>query len=335
MSILKLTPRQNALEIIRFGSPERVMMSPPGHGLGYYGQNPTDTPGGEITNPRIGDRWVDMWGIGNHKEQDGVMAFPEVHPIPDPAALRSYAWPDPDDERICGKIYRDYQAAPEGTDWFSGGHRCLLWERAYKLVGMEDLMACFYTEPGFVKELFGRIMDFNLGIARHYLKLGVTSVGYSDDLGTQVGPLFGLNIFEEFFRPEYERFYSLYKSHGVIVGTHSCGRVDKFIDAWIGLGLDILNPVQATANDLDLVRSRTQGRIALHGGVSNVTITSGPIEAIRREVKQRLWQLGRAGGYFCSADQHMPWPREHWEALAEAVEEFGAYPLSPPEEGAG
>jgi len=54
------------------------------------------------------------------------------------------------------------------------------------------------------------------------------------------------------------------------------------------------------------------------------------VEAIRAEVKERLWQLGREGGYFCGPDQGMPWPEEHIEALHRAVEELGVYPLSPP-----
>ena len=93
------------------------------------------------------------------------------------------------------------------------------------------------------------------------------------------------------------------------------------------LGVDILNPVQATANDLDEVRRVIQGRMALQGGVSSGVIVSGPTEAICEEVRSRLWQLGRNGGYFCSPDQGMPCPEEHIRSLYKAVEDFGRYPL--------
>jgi uroporphyrinogen-III decarboxylase len=93
--------------------------------------------------------------------------------------------------------------------------------------------------------------------------------------------------------------------------------------------VDILNPIQATANDLDELRHITQGRMALQGGVSSATIVSGPVEAIRREVAQRIWQLGRDGGYFCCPDQGMLWPDEHIQAMRAAVEELGRYPLNP------
>ena len=72
--------------------------------------------------------------------------------------------------------------------------------------------------------------------------------------------------------------------------------------------------------------------MALAGGVSSATIMSGPVETIREEVAQRLWQLGREGGYFCAPDQGMPWPDEHIQAMRSAVQEFGRYPLKPPAE---
>ena len=69
--------------------------------------------------------------------------------------------------------------------------------------------------------------------------------------------------------------------------------------------------------------------MALQGGISSGLIVSGPVEAIRAEVKRTLWLLGREGGYFCGPDQGMPWPEEHIQALRDAVEQYGCYPLRP------
>jgi hypothetical protein len=40
-----------------------------------------------------------------------------------------------------------------------------------------------------------------------------------------------------------------------------------------------------------------------------------------------MGQLGKEGGYFCGPDQGMPWPEPHIQALRDAVEEYGRYPL--------
>ena len=199
------------------------------------------------------------------------------------------------------------------------------------LAGMENVMCALYTDPEAVRELFHRIMNFQLGIVRHYLAIGVEIVTMSDDLGTQRGPLIAPEIIWTFFVPEYRRLFGLYREQGVMINFHSCGYITPMLDMFMDLGVTILNPVQATANDLDEVRRITAGRMALQGGVNSGTIMSGPPDAIRDEVARRAWQLGRDGGYFCGPDQGLAFLPEHVAALHEAVEAYGKYPLQPPE----
>ena len=323
-----MNAKENARRIIGFDEPERMLTGCPAHGLAYRGCNHEGYEEGGHHLP-VGSRWVDIWKVTWLREQEGVMGFPKEPPLADlPRALDTYAWPDPDDERICSWIYEQAEGWERDETFLTGSHRDTLWEKSYMLVGMEDLMCFFHTEPEAVRELFGRIMDFQLGIARHYLKVGVEMVGMGDDLGTQRGPLLSPEAIEEFLVPQYRRLFGMYKERGVLVNFHSCGYIAPLLETFMELGTDILNPVQATANDLDEMRRVTQGRMALQGGVSSATIASGPVEAIRQEVAQRLWQLGRDGGYFCGPDQGMPWPEEHIRALREAVEELGRYPLA-------
>ena len=119
------------------------------------------------------------------------MGFPRGNPLDEPAKLRTYRWPDPDDERIYSKIQRLKSEFTGGDVFLAGSHRDTLWEKTYMLVGMERAMEYFFTEPEFMREVFHRIMDFHLGIAKHYLAAGVETVGLSDDMGTQQGPLLG------------------------------------------------------------------------------------------------------------------------------------------------
>jgi len=325
-----MTAKENALRIIRFDHPERVVGGPPSYGIHYQGCNHEAFVGGGHDCP-VGTAWVDVWGTHWRKELDGVMGFPRVHPIADMANLKSYAWPDPNDERICGRVYAMAEKFPGGDLFLSGSHRETLWEKSYMLASMETMMVAFHAEPGFAREMLRRVMDFQLGIAAHYLKLGIAIAGLGDDLGTQRGPLLGPDIVEEFLVPEYERLFSLYRERGALIAFHSCGKIDWMLDTFMRLGVDILNPIQASANDLGGVRAVTQGRMALQGGISTKILMDGPPERIEDEVRRRIWQLGRDGGYFCSPDQGMPFPKAHSEALQQAVERFGKYPLAPPE----
>jgi len=319
--------KDNALRTIRFAGPERITGGCPTQSIAYLGCNHEGFGGGGHHLP-VGSVWRDIWGTEWHREHEGVMGFPRGAPLADlPADLARYSWPDPDDERIVREIHEQATGWNKQDTFLCGSHRDTLWEKCYMLVGMENAMCHFHTEPDAMRDVLHRIMDFQLGIAEHYLKLGVEMVNMSDDLGTQCGLLLSPAVINDFLVPEYQRLFSLYKETSVFVNFHSCGHIEPALDVFMQLGVDILNPVQATANDLDAVLNKTAGRMALQGGISSGLIAKGPISAIRAEVHRRIWQLGRCGGYFCGPDQAMPWPETHIQALWDAVEEFGQYPL--------
>jgi uroporphyrinogen decarboxylase len=260
----------------------------------------------------------------------GVMGYAVEHPLAD-LRIDSYQWPDPDDPRLVVPIHEKAGQADRSNKFPCGSHRETLWERAYNLVGMDRLMLAFYDQPGAVRDLLHRIMDFQLGIARHYAAAGIELAATGDDLGGQSGLLFSRELLEEFFVPEYRRLFGFYKTRGVIINHHTCGHIEPVLDVFMDLGVDILNPIQATANNLAVVRKATQGRMALAGGISTGMVMDGPVERIRIETRRCMWLLGREGGYFCGPDQGMPFPEAHIAALRQTVEEYGTYPLKPPE----
>ena len=322
--------RENFERILNFNHPERVPHDLPVYTLSYYGMDHQGFEGGGHDSP-VGSRWTDIWGTGWHKIHPGVMGMPEICPLARVEALESYSWPNPDDPRLVNQIYERARAYPGGHLLLAGSHRDTLWEKAYMLVGMENLMVYFIEQPDFARQVLRRIMDFQMGIARHYLALGVEIVFLGDDLGTQQGPLLGPRIVNGFLRPEYQRLFDLYRQHNVRIGFHCCGNLDSVVEMFMDLGVNLLNPIQATANDLERLRQVTQGRMALQGGISSGILMDGPIERIVAEVRERLWQLGRAGGYVCQPDQGMPYPQEHLQVFEETVEQYGKYPIQKPE----
>jgi len=321
--------KENALRIIRFNQPKYVMVRPPMHMISYQGSDHEGYEGVGDEHPAE-SRWVDIWGVGWYKELDGMMGLPEVNPLSEPGNLKDYIWPDPNDERICSRIYKQRAEYKDRSCFITGSQRDTLWEKAYMLVGMRKLMGYFYTEPEFVKDVLHRIMDFQLAIAEHYFNNGVEMVKMSDDLGSQTGPLLGPKIVNRFLIPEYQRLFKRYKEKRVLINFHSCGNILSILEPLMELGADILNPIQASANDLYKVRQITQGRLTLLGGVSSKTVLEGCEKDICEEVKERINLLGQKGGYFCCPDQTMPYPQENLDYLAAAVERYGKYPLEYP-----
>jgi hypothetical protein len=73
----------------------------------YAGQGGDSSP--------VGATWTDIWGTTWPKMQAEVMGLPVAHLLADLHVLKQYKWPDPNDERICSKIFRLAQAFPGGV----------------------------------------------------------------------------------------------------------------------------------------------------------------------------------------------------------------------------
>jgi len=317
---------ENALRVIRFDRPEWVPRRLPLHDIRYFGGRHEGFEGGSDLAP-AGSRWFDIWNVGWEKEQDDMMGFPKIAPLDTPDKLKRYRWPRPDDPRLVGCLEGQARESVPSERMLCCVHRDTLWEEAYMLVGMENMMVYFYTEPEFAREVLHRIMDFHMGMAEIYMEFNPMVAAMGDDLGTQNSLLLSRSVIDEFLVPEYRRLFQFYKERGVMVYFHSCGHVMPLLDMYISLGVDVLCPVQANANNLEEMIKVTKGRMALDGAISSHTGVTGTPEQLRALVRDTIRLLGRDGGYFCSFDQGLPFPEENVRALEEAVEEYGRYPI--------
>jgi uroporphyrinogen decarboxylase len=321
-----LTPKDNYLRTVRFGEPEYVPNSRhlPVASIGYNGVNPED---GRVEGTV--ESW-DFWGVKWQQELEGVMPFPRHCPLGQLDRWGDYAWPDPCHPDRTATLPEQAARIDRDQTILAVSHRSTLYERAWELVGMEELLILLGSEPAKIEWLFDHIIEFQIGIAEQYLSFEPDLAQLGDDLGTQLGLFVSPAVFRRHLKPRYARLIELYKRHDVLIEFHSCGNILGLVDDFLELGIDILNPIQPRAiRELQLLRRKTQGRMALKGGVdTQYTLTLGTPEDVRAEVRQRIGVLGRDGGYICGPDQTIPMPEENSRALDDAIAEYGRYPLA-------
>ncbi len=314
-----MTPRENLLRAITFDAPQYVPRHDEGAmaGVQYAG------------NFQVAC-WIDAWGTRWETTRDDMVPFPKGNPLPDLSHIEDFVVPDPLALFDADDTLPDEMAAiPDRNEKLVFGQQVyFLFERAWALTGMENLMEAFYDHPDELRELLRRITDYNIAIFERYIDLGVDGVGFSEDLGNQRALMMSPTLFREFFKPEYARAFAVVKDAGLLVNFHSCGCVQDIVPDLIEVGVDILNPVQARANDLQRMKALAAGRLTLSGGIDTQHVlmlgTPGEVEA---EVKRVLGILGPGGGYIIGPDQGMPFPPENIEALWRAAQRWGTYPL--------
>ena len=269
---MALTAKTNFLEVLKFGHPEYVPCSEtmPVSKIGFFGVNPEDN------RPPGAKTWTDLWQVRHEQKMEDIMPFPAYYPLEHIENWENYIWPDPHSQVFYEQPKERIAKIPDRKEVVvAGSHRSTLLERAWKLVGMENLFTMMVNKPDRIKWLLRHIMDFQLGVAKEYVRLGIELALLGDDFGTQQSLLFSPIFFEKFFKPQYQRIVDFYKSKDILISFHSCGCIGGLVDEFLDLGIDILNPVQAEANNLKVLRKNTMGKITLQGAVSTRALTLG------------------------------------------------------------
>ena len=161
------------------------------------------------------------------------------------------------------------------------------------------------AEPEFTKRLLGKLTDRVIEDLHLYLEaVGkyIQVIGFGDDFGIQNGPQISPAQFRKEIKPHLARIYSTAHSLGEArVFLHSCGSVYEFIEDFIEIGVDILNPVQTSALNMEPERLKKEfgNRIVFWGGGSDVQelLPQGSPEEVRKDVRRRLAVMRPGGGY--------------------------------------
>jgi uroporphyrinogen decarboxylase len=266
----------------------------------------------------------DVFGVVWDRSIDKDIGNVEGCVLPRPS-LEGYAFPDPRDPRFFADIPAKIARFPDRFRVFQIGFS--LYERAWTLRGMENLMMDFHDHPRFVRELLDRIADYNLAQLREALRHDIDAVYFGDDWGQQRGLQMGPRLWREFLLPVLRRMYGAVREAGKFVMIHSCGDVDELFDDLIDIGLNCFNPFQPEVMDVAGVLARYRGRLAFHGGLSTQRVLPfGTVDEVRREVR-RLLELGRDGGYILAPahDVEGDVPLENMLAVIELVQ--GQFPM--------
>jgi len=177
---------------------------------------------------------------------------------------RGYEFPDPLDDRYFEDIPDKIAKYQDRFRVFQIGFS--LFERAWTLRGMVNLMMDFIEHPAFVRDLLHTIADYNIAQIEKALEYEIDALYFGDDWGQQRGLLMGPKYWYEFIYPELRRMYRVVRDAGKYVFIHSCGDLDELFDDLIAIGLNCFNPFQPEVMDIESLLKRYRGRLAFFGG---------------------------------------------------------------------
>ena len=204
-----------------------------------------------------------------------------------------------------------------------------------KVFGYEDWMMMLALDDRRTGEFMEKLLE---GKMRYWDSVAVAFgdtidiVCELDDLGTQSGPFIDPAMFRKKIKPYYKKLFDhIRKVTKAKVYMHSCGSVVKFIPDLIDSGVDILNPVQISAEGMDSVFLKKEyGKdiVFWGGGIDTQKILpQGRPSEIRDHVKRNIEVFSKDGGFVFATVHNVQSdvPLENFLAMWEAFREFRNY----------
>lgn len=304
-----LTPKQNVLEVIKGGNPDRfvkqyefikILLSDP-----YHQQYP-------VMPAKPGDPAVKCgWGYWNAWPEGHIGAFPlhdKEHLVcPDITRWREFVKAPAidyteEDWKACidevNSIDRDkYFVAP----FIAPG----LFEMCHYLCEITEALVNFYEEPEAVHELIEYVTEWELAYAEQICKyMKPDALFHHDDWGTQRSSFLSKEMFDEFFVEPYKRIYKYYHDHGVqIIVHHNDSYSANLVPSMIEMGIDVWQGAMSVNNLPELIQKYGKD-ITFMGGIDNGKVdkpgwTQADIEA---ETDQLCRDCGKL--YFIPCTSH-------------------------------
>ncbi len=180
---------------------------------------------------------------------------------------------------------------------------------SYRLLGFEKFLFEMAMNPEMIKSLINRISDFYLELNEKIfseLKGKIDIWFFGNDFGSQDGLLFSQAMFKDFFYDNIKKLVQHAHGYGLKVMMHSCGSIAEIIPLLIEAGVDVLNPVQVTAVDMEpkSLNQKFGKKIIFHGGVDTQhVLPNKSADQVYQHAEETIQALSKGGGYIFAPSQ--------------------------------
>lgn len=168
-----------------------------------------------------------------------------------------------------------------------------------------DWLCKMITDPDEVFEQNKKISEEEIKKAQKVVELlgkYVQAVCFNSDLGSQNNTICKPGLYQDLCAPFVKKICDfIHQNSDMKVFMHSCGSIRPLIPTLIDCGIDILNPVQINADNMDPLDLKKEfgDKITFWGGGCDTqsVLNMGSVGEIQRHVKENIHIFKPGGGY--------------------------------------
>jgi uroporphyrinogen decarboxylase len=302
----------------------------------------SDFDGEIIRTERDGKLWHDLtdeFGVRWSMPDDSLLYMDITHhPLANAELgdLTDYPWPKGDDPGRFERLRDRAQQLRDETPFaVVSGISGVVYEICWYMRGLEQWFVDMIEQPEFCEAVLDQTLKFWVDWFDAFLnEVGdlVDVIMIGDDLAGQTGPLFRPNFYRKVVQPRHRQLVQFIKSRTTAkVWYHTCGSCRCYIPDLLENGIDILNPVQISAAEMEPTQLKTEfgDRLVFWGGAidSQHVLPQADPETVRQHVQRNLEAMKPNGGYVFNNVHNIQAgvPPENVLAMYDAAYDFGFY----------
>lgn len=286
-----LTAKQNMLEVIRGGNPDRFVNQYEAVQLLFHPfmfASPLLSPGDENV--------VNAWGVTNTFPKGVPGQFPVHTPdkivVKDIESWKDYVKAPPlDFPQAQWDMLKDQYAAVDGEKAFKAVFVAPgIFEQTHHLCEITNALMYYITDPDEMHDLIKYLTEWELKLAEGICSnLHPDTLFHHDDWGGHDSTFMSPAMFDEFLVEPYKEIYGYYHSHGVdLIIHHSDCYAATLVPSMIEMGIDVWQGCMQTNNLPELIK-KYGGKISFMGGIDNRLVdfdgwTDENCEAVVRKI---------------------------------------------------
>jgi len=249
--------------------------------------------------------YVDIYHVSFRQVNTGFQVYIEPAdqpPLKDINTIReidSFPWPKVDAWDY-SNVYKKIIDRKDKAVWSRSRG---VFQTAQLMRGMDTFLIDLAIEPEYACNIMDHILKFIMDDAKCTLEAGKGEyifVEYNDDVASQRGLLISPDMWREYIKPRMAMFCQLVHSYDVKLKYHSCGSIYDIIPDLIEIGVDILNPIQTLAANMDPFKLKEEfgNKLCFHGAIDiQELLPKASRQEVKEYVKKIIHILGKDGGY--------------------------------------
>ena len=198
---------------------------------------------------------------------------------------------------------------------------------------LDDWLAAHVLYPDYIFEVFEMQAETalnNLQIYKDAVGDRIQAIYISGtDFGTQKGEFISPDMYRKFYKPFNKKINDwVHKNTNWKTFYHSCGSIINILDDLIEAGVDILNPVQCSAEGMepDYLKKKYGKKLVFWGGGVDTqhTLPFGTVDEVAKQVRERLEVFSVDGGFVFSSIHNIVGnvPEENIVRLFKEIKDF-------------